>query len=142
MGGQAVKKRLVILVFMALLVGVSALVYYTQQKSKNGDMYYSGSIEATQSNLAFQVAGRVTEAYAREGQYVLKGSVLARLDSQEFQSRVDQAQAGLDKAKKSKEQLEQLLEIYTATLLSTYIAPRHTRHGPQHHARCREKHDR
>ncbi len=136
------KKRLVILVFMALLVGVSALVYYTQQKSKNGDMYYSGSIEATQSNLAFQVAGRVTEAYAREGQYVLKGSVLARLDSQEFQSRVDQAQAGLDKAKKSKEQLEQLLEIYTATLLSTYIAPRHTRHGPQHHARCREKHDR
>ena len=110
------KKRFAIFVFFVLLVGVSALVYYAQQKARNDETYYSGSIEATQSNLAFQVSGHVAEVLAREGKAVRKGDVLALLDSREFQARLDQAQASLDKSTKAKEQLEQVLEIYTSTL--------------------------
>lgn len=110
------KKRIIIIIFFALLIGVSALVYHAQQKSRNSGMYYSGVIEAIQSNLAFQVAGHVSDVYAQEGLQVLKGAVLAQLDSKEFQARRDQARAGLQKALKAKEQLEQILDIYSSTL--------------------------
>ncbi len=110
------KKRIIIIIFVALLVLVSALVYYAQNRAKKGEMYYSGTIEATTSNLAFQVAGHVTAVPAQEGRAVKKGQTLAELDSAEFMARLDQAQASLDKAFKSKEQLKDLLRIYTDTL--------------------------
>jgi HlyD family secretion protein len=111
-----VKKRIVIVVFIVLLVGVSAMVYFAQQRFRNGGMYYSGTIEAIQSNLAFQASGHVTVIQAEEGRAVKKGQVLAELDPSEYQARLDQAKAGLDKAIKTKEQLEQLLAIFTSTL--------------------------
>jgi len=111
-----VKKRILIIIFIVMLIGVSALVYFAQQRSKNGAMYYSGTIEAIQSNLAFQASGHVTIIQAEEGKAVKKGQVLAELDSAEYQARLDQAKAGLDKAIKAKEQLEQLLTIFTSTL--------------------------
>ncbi|MGD0209409.1 MAG: efflux RND transporter periplasmic adaptor subunit [Desulfomonilia bacterium] len=110
------KKRIVIIIFITLLLGVSVIVYYAQQISKNGAMYYSGTIEAIESNLAFQASGHVTIIQAEEGKAVNKGQVLAELDNTEFQSRLEQANAGLDKAIKEKEQLEELLGIYTDTL--------------------------
>ena len=110
------KKRILIIIFIVLLIGVSALVYFAQQRSRNGAMYYSGTIEAIQSNLAFQASGHVTIIQAEEGKAVKKGQVLAELDSAEYQARLDQAKAGLDKAIKAKEQLEQLLTIFTSTL--------------------------
>ena len=110
------KKRIVIIIFITLLLGVSVLVYYAQQRSKNGEMYYSGTIESTDSNLAFQAAGHVNVRYVEEGQAVKKGQVLAELDSAEFQARLDQAKASLDKAIKDKEQLHELLDIYMKTL--------------------------
>jgi HlyD family secretion protein len=110
------KKRILIIIFIGMLIGVSALVYFAQQRSKNGSMYYSGTIEAIQSNLAFQASGHVTTIQAEEGKAVKKGQVLAELDSAEYQARLDQAKAGLDKAVLAKEQLEQLLIIFTSTL--------------------------
>jgi HlyD family secretion protein len=111
-----VKRRAVIIIFILLLIGVSALVYYAQQRYRAGELYYSGTLEAVQSNLAFQVSGHVINVQAVEGQSVKKGQVLSELDSSEFQSRVDQAEAALDKAVRAKEQLEEVLRISTVTL--------------------------
>lgn len=110
------KKRIVIMIFIALLVLVSVLVYYAQRRAGSGEMYYSGTIEAIESNLAFQVSGNVILVQAREGQAVQKGDVLAELDSSEFLTRLDQARAAVEKAVKAKEQLQDLLSIYTVTL--------------------------
>jgi HlyD family secretion protein len=111
-----VKKRIIIIIFVALLILVIALVYYAQHRAGKGEMYYSGTIEAIESNLAFQVSGHVISVEAREGQAVHKGDVLAELDSAEFLTRLDQARAAMEKAVKSKEQLQDLLVIYTSTL--------------------------
>ncbi|MRR36040.1 biotin/lipoyl-binding protein, partial [bacterium] len=110
------KKRIIIILFMALLIGVSAMVYFAQKAAENGDMYYSGTLETTDSNLAFQVAGHVRAVYAREGRAVKAGQVLAELDQAEFMSRLDQARAALDRSVKTREQLEDVLRIYTDTL--------------------------
>ncbi|MDD5711189.1 MAG: efflux RND transporter periplasmic adaptor subunit [Smithellaceae bacterium] len=110
------KKRIAIVIFLALLVGVALLVYFGQWKTKQTELYYSGTIDARQSNLAFQAGGRVRSVLVDEGQAVQAGQVLAELDSAEFQSRYEQAQANLDRAEKGKQQLETMLEVYRKTL--------------------------
>lgn len=110
------KRRAVIIVFVSLLLGVVLLVYYAQDKAKNGKMYYSGTIEATQSNLAFQVAGRVGTVMKDEGQTVKAGEILAELDTSELKARYDQAESGLNRAMKTTEQLQAQLDIYRTTL--------------------------
>jgi len=111
-----VKKRIVIGAFLALLIGVALFVYFGQRGAQKGETYYSGTIEATQANLAFQVAGRVQTVLVREGQAVNRDQVLAEIDPSEFQSRIAQAQANLEKALRNRQQLETMLDVYTQTL--------------------------
>jgi len=60
MGEIALKKKIIIVViFFILLIGVGSFVYYGQWENKHKELYFSGTIEAIQSNLAFQAAGRV-----------------------------------------------------------------------------------
>lgn len=110
------KKRLILVVFIVLLLAVSGLVFYAQYRNRNGEMFYSGTIEAVQSNLSFQTSGNVVSVQAAEGQAVKKGQILAELDASELIARRDQAKASLDKAEKSREQLEDNLTIVTVNL--------------------------
>jgi HlyD family secretion protein len=110
------KKKIIIIVFVILLLGVGALVYFGQWQSQRGDLYYSGTIEAIQSNLSFQVNGRVINVAVREGQAVTKDQLLAELDPAELQSRKDQAEASLDRSIKTQDQTATLLSIYKTTL--------------------------
>jgi len=114
----ALKKRriIIVVVFFILLIGVGSFVYYGQWENRHKELYFSGTIEAIQSNLAFQAAGRVLQVAVNEGQHVEKDQVLAELDRSEFQARYDQAKATLNRSLRSQEQLSTVLEIYTKTL--------------------------
>lgn len=115
-GGMTVKKRIIIGIFLALFVGIGLVVFFGQQKAQKSELYYSGTIEATEANLAFQVSGCVQTVFVREGQAVVKDQILAELDRSEFQSRIEQAVANLDKAVKNQKQLETMLDVYEKTL--------------------------
>ncbi|MHB8909667.1 MAG: HlyD family secretion protein [Syntrophales bacterium] len=104
------------IIFFVLLVGVGLLVYYGQRKSGRDELYYSGTIEATQSHLAFQAGGRVLKVAVKEGESVAADQLLAELDPAEFRSRLDQAKANLDKSLKNREQAEALLRVSEQTL--------------------------
>jgi len=106
-----VRKRLILGLFLLLLLGVGGLVYWGQYRLRSAELYYSGTIEATQSNLAFQVSGRVQEVLTDEGRAVEKGQVLAVLDRLEFAALRDQAQANLARAEQNLRQLETGLEV-------------------------------
>lgn len=110
------RKKIIVAVFIALLLGVGALVYFGKWQTQRGELYYSGTIEATQSNLAFQVSGRVTNVAVREGQAVTQDQLLAELEPSELKSRKDQAEANLERSIKSQDQLATLLSIYKTTL--------------------------
>jgi len=110
------KKRVIIIVFAVLLVGVGSLVYFGQWQSQRGELYYSGTIEATNSNLAFQVSGRVINVAVREGYAVKKDQLLAELDPTEFQSKKEQAQANHARSINTRDQLATILHIYKSTL--------------------------
>jgi len=106
-----VKKRLILIVFLVLLLGVGALVYWGQKKERAAELYYSGTIEATQADLAFQVGGRVQDVPVDEGQAVKAGQVLAVLEQQSFLANRDQANANLTRAEDTLGQAQTLLEL-------------------------------
>jgi HlyD family secretion protein len=104
-------KRLILIVFLVLLFGVGALVYRGQRAERSAELYYSGTIEATDANLAFQVSGRVKTVFFDEGQAVEKNQVLAVLDQEEFRAQRDQARSNWVRSQENLKQLETLLEI-------------------------------
>ncbi len=110
------KKRLIVLLFLVLLLGVGALVLLGQRRENDARLLYSGTIEARQADLAFQVTGRVSIVAVDEGARVQAGQILAELDPVEFQTRRDQAAANLTRATESAAQLEALLALYQETL--------------------------
>jgi HlyD family secretion protein len=97
---------------------VGLLVYLGQKNDREKGLFYSGIIEATQANLSFQVPGRVAQVNVQEGQSVTKDQIIAELDRAEFESRYAQAKANLDRAQKTKQQLETVLDISRKTLPS------------------------
>ena len=105
------KKRLILIVFLVLLLGVGAMVYWGQRTERLTELYYSGTIEATQANLAFQVSGRVSTVFFDEGQAVEKNQVLAILDQEEFSARRDQARSDWIRSQENLKQLETLLAL-------------------------------
>ena len=110
------KKRIIAIVFIILFVAVGVLVYVGQKNNQKKELYYSGTIETTQAKLSFQVAGRVAQVLVQEGQSVTKNQLVAELDRAEFESRTAQAQANLERAQKTKNQLETTLELSKKTL--------------------------
>jgi HlyD family secretion protein len=113
---NSLKKRLILIVFIALLVGAGVMVYIGQRQERNNERYYSGTIEATQADLAFQVQGRVQSVLIDEGQAVVKDQVLAELNPNEFLARRDQAQANLVLAQEKLKELESTLTLYRESL--------------------------
>ena len=105
------KKRLILIAFLVLLLGVGGLVYWGQRQERLSELYYSGTIEATQADLAFQISGRVQAVFFDEGQAVAKNQVLAVLDQQEFEARRAQAHSDRMRFQENLKQLETLLEL-------------------------------
>jgi HlyD family secretion protein len=111
-----VKKKLVLLGVLLLLVGVGSLVFWGQYRQRSADLYYSGTLESTQSNLSFQVSGKVKQVNLDEGQSVKAGQCIAELEPEEFLARLDQARANMNQAVENRKLLEVNLEIYQNTL--------------------------
>ena len=102
---------------MWLLFAATGLLVYFGQNQKNAKaLFYSGAIETTQARLSFQIPGRIDQVHVREGQAVKKDQIIASLDRAEFESRLAQAKANLDRAQKVKQQLETALDISKKTL--------------------------
>lgn len=110
------KKRIIIILFLVLLLGVGSLVYLGQRKVRTEEIYYSGTIEARQANLSFQISGRVMEVYVEEGQSVEKDQYLADLDQAELAAHVEYSKANLELSARNLQQLELALDIYKKTL--------------------------
>ena len=110
------KKRIVIIAFFFLLFGVGILVYLGQRDVQLRELYYSGTIEAKHAELAFQVSGRIVDVLIDEGESVERHQILAVLDQSEYEARHEQAKANLERAVKSLQKAEMVLEVNKRTL--------------------------
>ncbi len=87
------------IIIILLLILVSVYFVVTQTSSgANGALTASGSIEAVTVNVSPEMAGKVVEVLADEGQSVKTGDPLLRLDDSLLRSEKQTAQAALDSA--------------------------------------------
>ncbi len=100
------KRRIIPVVVVVLVLAVVAGWMALRPRGARGQIEASGTVEATEADLGFQVGGRVQEVLFHEGDVVPTGAVLARLDAAEAQARLGQAQAALAAARALLEQLE------------------------------------
>ncbi len=110
------KKRVIVIVFIALLIGVGLLVYSGQRSAKLSKLYYSGTIEATQAELSFQVSGRIISVPVDEGERVEKNQLLAELDKSQYLARYEEAKAYVNQYEKNLQRVKTLLKVYKKTL--------------------------
>lgn len=90
------KKRLRIIVPLLVLVVAGIIIYdgLTGQDDSN-TLHFSGNIEVTESRLSFRIPGRLIERLVEEGDKVVAGQLLARLDQGDQAIGLAEAEANL-----------------------------------------------
>jgi HlyD family secretion protein len=96
-------KAVRILVVVLLVAGVLAYVFRDRLPWRaappESGLTASGTVEATEAQLGFPVAGRIEAVMAREGDRVEAGNELARLDRSEALARRDEALSRIESAR-------------------------------------------
>jgi len=112
------KPRLLRIAALVVLI-LGATAYWAFRRFSAGDpanLEASGTIETTEVEVAFQVAGKVREMLVQEGDRVSQGQVLARLDREPLRGNVERAAAQLEAARAAAAQLRTQLEWTRASV--------------------------
>jgi multidrug resistance efflux pump len=117
-----------------VLIILSAIGYYAFRSlspEENGQLKASGTIESVVVNVSPEMAGKVTEVLAAEGQPVTTGIPLLHLDDSLLQSEKQTAQSSLDSANAAIKTAEVALESaqlqYDLTLSNALAQESNTR---------------
>jgi HlyD family secretion protein len=120
-------KRPPVPVIVIILLVVSLSIYFLVTQTlgdKNSALTASGFIEATQVNVAPELAGKVTEVLVVEGQPVRTGDPLLRLDPSLLAAQRQISQAGLDSARSALLTAQSAYGLAQAQYDATLIAAR------------------
>lgn len=94
-------KQTLILAVAGLLIAVVAWTAWERFRANGQDEVLAsgnGRIEATEIDVATKYPGRVEEILVKEGDFVRKGQVLARMQTDEIKAQLDEARAQHQKA--------------------------------------------
>lgn len=89
----------IVLVVVIIMVAMWYMTYERDSANANGPLSGSGTVETVRVIISSEMAGRVTEVLASEGDSVQAGEMLFRLDDTLLLAQRAQAQAGLDAAR-------------------------------------------
>jgi HlyD family secretion protein len=118
------KKRLPIILIL-IAAGVGLYLWRTGYFAGPAkDIQVSGNLELTLVDLSFKIAGRMTELNVREGDWVKKGQVIARLDPAQLREQRSRDRALVLGAQSSYQQLTTSIAYQKATLESDIAARR------------------
>jgi len=113
------KRRVVLILLLLAAAGAGAWYWFYGSANRSSNFIaVSGNLELTQVDLSFKTAGRMTELNVREGDFVKKGDVIARLDAAQLDQQLLRDQASVASAQSSLQQLQTSIEYQQATLES------------------------
>jgi HlyD family secretion protein len=93
------KKRKILIAAIVVIAGITFyLIYNLRNPRDDGAMLLSGNVEITETNVGFEMPGRVIDIPVKEGSVVKEGDVLARLDGTALASVVAQNRAFLQES--------------------------------------------
>ena len=116
--------RIIVILAVVAVAGGGIWWWAQQQAQATGVLRGSGTIEARQVHVGPEVAGRVVQVMAKEGQAVKAGDVLFRLDDTLLVSQRAQAEAAVKTARAQRDQMlagarAQQLEAALAAITTT-----------------------
>jgi HlyD family secretion protein len=94
-------RRVVAAVFAIALIGAAAFYFARMRQGEKGPLQASGTVEAEEIVIAFQLGGQVAEVAVQEGQRVQQGDLLVRFEDQILQAQRKQAERSLAQAEAS-----------------------------------------
>lgn len=94
-------KKSIFLIVVLIFILTGGLIYYfgTVKAIQSNTIKVSGTIEATETRLSFQVGGKIKKLFVDEGDYIEFGKIVAALDSDELMKTKNQVQANLEQAR-------------------------------------------
>lgn len=93
------RKRLIPIVVVLLVVATAVYITVFRDRVPAADQLVSGTVEATEADLGFQVPGRIARIGPQEGDRVKTGDTLAVIDRSDLTARRAQAEAALAAAR-------------------------------------------
>jgi len=93
------KKKAVLIIIMIAVIGIFGLILNRLNDNKETSLVTSGIVEGTEVNISPKVPGRVMEICCDDGDTVLKGGIVIKLESDELAASVKQSEAGIERAK-------------------------------------------
>lgn len=85
---------------LAALAGVGILIWgaFDDDGVPEGFAHGNGRVEAVEIDIAAKTAGRIEEVFVHEGDFIQRGQVLARIDTDGLEAQLRQARAELRRA--------------------------------------------
>ncbi len=81
-------KRVIVILVVVAVAGSAGYFFFLRKRPPATEMRLSGNIEAHESLLSFKVPGRIVELPVDEGQALGAGSLIARLDTDDYRQQV------------------------------------------------------
>lgn len=103
------KKVMIALELLLIIIVVFAWQYFQKPRLPENIASGNGRLEATEVDITAKYPGRLAEVTAKEGDNVLAGQVLARMDVRELEAELHQAQAQVTQAQKQRSATEAVI---------------------------------
>ena len=101
---RSVLRRLFILPLF--IMGLTLAACSSSQSGDDGVIQLSGSVEAREVDLAFQIGGRISQLNVEEGSWIKEGELVANIDATDLQLVLQQTTATANAAKANLEALK------------------------------------
>ncbi|WP_218080758.1 HlyD family secretion protein [Anthocerotibacter panamensis] len=105
-----------------LLIGCVAVAWYFLNRPKEGRLMVSGRLEGYETDLGARVPGRINAVTVREGDQVMKGEILVRLDDAEVQAQLQGANARVQAAREQARQARLQVDVLISQVRAAEIA--------------------
>lgn len=92
-------KKKILIAGIVIVVFVAGFFLYSNKGKEVEAIGTTGIVEGTEVNLSSKVPGRISEFCCKEGDKVIAGNVVVRLESDDLKASVEQAKAGVMRAK-------------------------------------------
>lgn len=90
------KKKIIALILVFIIIGI-IIFFVTHKKENPNELTLYGNIEIRQVDLSFQIGGIIEKMLKEEGDNVKKGELVAILDSRDYKSNLEKANAEVEK---------------------------------------------
>lgn len=97
-------RNLIIGVLVLLVIGISFQFFLRPSNNYPGISYGNGRLEATEADVSTKVAGRLAAVLVREGDNLMPGQVVAKLDADDLAAQLRAAEAAVLQAREAAKQ--------------------------------------